>query len=351
MKHGGDIWLGDLLSSWQALAPGDEATRAAMARLLGFELATVQPEAPAAAPSATPPAPPAPETTARHPPPVEVSPAGAKQQYFVSDLPRASEPLYGRDPQREWQAVEALARADTVARPAAAPPELFRPEWARTLVTTLAARRLPGRAIDEARLVRELANGHPLRRIPRLRRWTLTLGVQLLIDVSPGMEAFAADQIALSERFVEAVGEAHMEEWLFADCPLRGVFADADDVAWRAPQPGVPVVAVSDLGLGAPPDHLARAGVQEWLEFAARLAARGSRLTVLSPWPRAHVPSALGECIAFVEWDRPTSAAQVRRLGHRLAPSDHLLHELPAQLDGRRPRRARRRHRGGGRDD
>ena len=233
------------------------------------------------------------------------------------DLPRASEPLRERDPQREWQAVEALARADTVARPAAAPPELFRPEWARTLVTTLAARRLPGRAIDEARLVRELANGHPLRRIPRLRRWTLTLGVQLLIDVSPGMEAFAADQIALSERFVEAVGEAHMEEWLFADCPLRGVFADADDVAWRAPQPGVPVVAVSDLGLGAPPDHLARAGVQEWLEFAARLAARGSRLTVLSPWPRAHVPSALGECIAFVEWDRPTSAAQVRRLLER----------------------------------
>ncbi|MEZ5609809.1 MAG: hypothetical protein R3E45_05095 [Rhodocyclaceae bacterium] len=271
-----------------------------------------EPVAPAPLPEPT-----RPERAAPHPPPAGPPPARPVPQHFVPDLPRASEPLRERDPQREWQAVEALARADTVARPAAAPPELFRPEWARTLVTTLAARRLPGRAIDEARLVRELANGHPLRRIPRLRRWTLTLGVQLLIDVSPGMEAFAADQIALSERFVEAVGEAHMEEWLFADCPLRGVFADADDVAWRAPQPGVPVVAVSDLGLGAPPDHLARAGVQEWLDFAARLAARGSRLTVLSPWPRTRVPAALAEHIAFVEWDRPTSAAQVRRLLER----------------------------------
>lgn len=317
MKHGSEIWLGELLRSWQALAPGDEATQAAVARLLGFELAAIEAPAPEPVAPAPLPEPARPERAAPHPPPAGPPPARPVPQHFVPDLPRASEPLRERDPQREWQAVEALARADTVARPAAAPPELFRPEWARTLVTTLAARRLPGRAIDEARLVRELANGHPLRRIPRLRRWTLTLGVQLLIDVSPGMEAFAADQIALSERFVEAVGEAHMEEWLFADCPLRGVFADADDVAWRAPQPGVPVVAVSDLGLGAPPDHLARAGVQEWLEFAARLAARGSRLTVLSPWPRAHVPSALGECIAFVEWDRPTSAAQVRRLLER----------------------------------
>ena len=317
MKHGSEIWLGELLRSWQALAPGDEATQAAVARLLGFELAAIEAPAPEPVAPAPLPEPARPERAAPHPPPAGPPPARPVPQHFVPDLPRASEPLRERDPQREWQAVEALARADTVARPAAAPPELFRPEWARTLVTTLAARRLPGRAIDEARLVRELANGHPLRRIPRLRRWTLTLGVQLLIDVSPGMEAFAADQIALSERFVEAVGEAHMEEWLFADCPLRGVFADADDVAWRAPQPGVPVVAVSDLGLGAPPDHLARAGVQEWLEFAARLAARGSRLTVLSPWPRAHVSSALGECIAFVEWDRPTSAAQVRRLLER----------------------------------
>lgn len=317
MKHGSEIWLGELLRSWQALAPGDEATQAAVARLLGFELAAIEAPPPEPVAPAPLPEPARPERAAPHPPPAGPPPARPVPQHFVPDLPRASEPLRERDPQREWQAVEALARADTVARPAAAPPELFRPEWARTLVTTLAARRLPGRAIDEARMVRELANGHPLRRIPRLRRWTLTLGVQLLIDVSPGMEAFAADQIALSERFVEAVGEAHMEEWLFADCPLRGVFADADDVAWRAPQPGVPVVAVSDLGLGAPPDHLARAGVQEWLEFAARLAARGSRLTVLSPWPRAHVPSALGECIAFVEWDRPTSAAQVRRLLER----------------------------------
>ena len=317
MKHGSEIWLGELLRSWQALAPGDEATQAAVARLLGFELAAIE---------APPPEPVAPAPLPEPARPERAAHASAASQAAARTACAAA--LRARSAARQ----RAAARARSATRmaggrsarprryrgpPAAAPPELFRPEWARTLVTTLAARRLPGRAIDEARLVRELANGHPLRRIPRLRRWTLTLGVQLLIDVSPGMEAFAADQIALSERFVEAVGEAHMEEWLFADCPLRGVFADADDVAWRAPQPGVPVVAVSDLGLGAPPDHLARAGVQEWLEFAARLAARGSRLTVLSPWPRAHVPSALGECIAFVEWDRPTSAAQVRRLLER----------------------------------
>lgn len=318
MKHGGDIWLGDLLRSWQALAPGDEATRVAMARLLGFELAATMPAVPPRPAKASPDAPPRDETVARQaPPPEPAAPARPAPPVVAPDLPRVREALRARDPQREWQAVEALARADTAARPAAAPPELFRPEWSRTLVTTLAARRLPGRAIDEARLVHELAHGYPLSRVPRLSRWTLALGVQLLIDVSPGMEPFAADQIALSERFAEAVGEAHIEEWLFADCPLRGVFGDTDSEVWRAPQPGVPVIAVSDLGLGAPPDHLARAGVREWLELADQLAARGSRLTVLSPWPRARVPAALAERIALVEWDRPTTAAQVRRLLER----------------------------------
>ena len=42
MKHGSEIWLGELLRSWQALAPGDEATQAAVARLLGFELAAIE---------------------------------------------------------------------------------------------------------------------------------------------------------------------------------------------------------------------------------------------------------------------------------------------------------------------
>ena len=68
MKHGSEIWLGELLRSWQALAPGDEATQAAVARLLGFELAAIEAPAPEPVAPAPLPEPARPERAAPHPP-------------------------------------------------------------------------------------------------------------------------------------------------------------------------------------------------------------------------------------------------------------------------------------------
>jgi hypothetical protein len=74
------------------------------------------------------------------------------------------------------------------------------------------------------------------------------------------------------------------------------------------------VIAVTDLGLGGPPDLLDRARPAEWLTMGSLLAARGSPLVVLTPWPRERIPPALHGHIAIIEWDRPTTANRVRRL-------------------------------------
>lgn len=319
MNRNTDIWLGDLMRCWEALAPADDATRAALARTLGFEWRPAA-DRPPPLPTPTPPVAPGPAPAARRSPLLETPEAiGDELTHEAVDLPLAEQPLIPDASLREWQAIEALERYDPGdERTLPALPTLFRPEWARTITTTLASRRLAIGPIDEESLIRRVAGGRPIARIPRLPRWTLTLGVQLLIDVAPGMESFAGDQIELSERFDESVGTAHLEQGIFCDHPLRGLLADGDLLPYRPPQPGVPVIAVTDLGLGGPTDQVDRARPAEWLAMASLLAARGSPLVVLTPWPRERIPPVLHRHIALIEWDRPTSASRVRHLLERI---------------------------------
>ena len=64
------------------------------------------------------------------------------------------------------------------------------------------------------------------------------------------------------------------------------------------------MLALTDLGLGgrSPPARAAR----DWAAFAEVVAAAGSRLVLLVPYPRAAGPRARR---TVVHWDRATSVA------------------------------------------
>jgi len=316
VKHDSDIWLGDLLQAFHSLSPGDESTRATLARMAGFAWSP-RLEKPA------PPKPPAPVSLEMEKePPTDIRPPTPPSQPSPpetldgqeQDLPfiRVANP---EDTSTEWQRILPLETYQ--AGQGRIPPPyqpVFRPEWSRTLSTTLAATELPIGPVDEERLVVAAASGHPITVIPRRLQWSLALGMQLLLDVGPAMEPFMTDLLQLSMLFRECVGPDHVQEARFIDCPGRGILKGITMEAYQPPDAGVPVVVVSDIGIGGPAMHVNRSRTDEWLDLARLLGARGSALLVLVPYPEEQFPGELHGGPVLVEWDRSTTAGTVRRL-------------------------------------
>ncbi|MCP4340058.1 MAG: hypothetical protein GY799_14500 [Desulfobulbaceae bacterium] len=319
MKRNHDIWLGDLIRSWEIFAPANDATSKLLAGLLGFTWT-------AEIPDKKKPVPPDSETETlttseviQPPPPPPAAPPLPVQEPepdpLATELPQLESQQKEQMWKTEWASVQLLPPPVSNIKPyPVIVPPLFRPGWSRTIVTTMASRRLPIGSIDEERLVRTMASAQPVRTIPRRPRWSTSLGLQLLIDKGPGMAPFVTDQIAIARQFNECVGGERLEKCRFCNSPLRGLSIAGSLVEYRPPQPGVPVVAVSDLGLGAPDTHINSSRPDEWLALARLLAARDSALAVLVPWPRERIPSRLRRSLAIVEWDRLTSATRARRL-------------------------------------
>lgn len=312
MTHDSDIWLADLMRGFERLQPADEATRACLARMAGFDWRPLGKPQPAPKPGLAAPPPQATAPTPRPPAATPIAPPPGDGASIEEDLPLIG--TAAPEPGTEWEAVKPLEPPPSAPREQPPYLPLFRPEWGRHLATTLARIPRPMGPVDEEQLTRAMSQGTPVTRIPRRPIWSLSLGVQLLLDVGPGMEPFAGDQIALAALFRDAVGPGQTREVQFADCPSRGVIEDGEVVAYSPPDPGVPVVAVSDLGLGGPPTHLARSRPVEWLALARRLAAQGSHLRILVPYERSRWSADLRDSLCLIEWDRPTTAGSIRRL-------------------------------------
>ena len=117
----------------------------------------------------------------------------------------------------------------------------------------------------------------------------------------------------LAARIERLVGADGFERLAFDRSPL-GELGVGDGPVWtwkryaeQRPLPaGRPLLAVTDLGLGG--HRAARAETaRSWLEFADEVAAAGSRLVLLVPYPAARWPAVLRRSVAIVRWDRATS--------------------------------------------
>lgn len=324
--------LADLLRAFEILRPQDDATRAAIARLLRID--AVAEELPA--------------------PPLETP-----RQSRVEDRGEARDEVESRPmPRRETPAAPALvpeppgdrAERSAVLKPdftasrrlpgwlervdplpeetAGAPPEapmpdpLLEPRWTRAVLSGALATFSETGPLDVPRLVRGVARSVPWTAVPR-RPWpTLARGVQVLVDRGESMLPFAADQDGLLEKLRAVVGKERLEVLRF-DRPGDKA-GPGPRRTWKSyfehhrPRPGTAVLALTDLGIGA--SGLRPVRPADWRAFAEELRRLGAPLVALVPYDRKRWPEGLERVLTLLPWDRTTSVRTVRRaIGRALA--------------------------------
>jgi hypothetical protein len=190
---------------------------------------------------------------------------------------------------------------------------LFAPQECRAIISQSLAAKTHSTVLDLDEIVRLVSQARPINRLPLLPLYTLSRGVQLLIDLGPGMEPFAVDRARITQDIRELAGNV---EWLrFHDSPLNGVLIEDAFQArpYLFPESGVPILVVSDLGMNRWSPRIAPGAIEKWIGFAKRAAERDCPLIALVPLDRADWVPALERRIRMILWDRETSARSVRQ--------------------------------------
>lgn len=208
-------------------------------------------------------------------------------------------------------------------------PPLFEPAWIRSLVVTLLSTETPDGPIDMDRLIALVSQGRPVVDFPLLGRFSLRRGAQVLVDETPDMMPFSADaaQICASIRVLAAGAPI---EILRADNgaldllrgpettsndeddPERPALSmvrkdDGEEREYKMPLRGVPIVAITDLGLRSP--DRARA----WLRFGVAARRAGCPFVALVPYPKSRWPRETARKLEIIPWDRRTRVGAIRR--------------------------------------
>jgi hypothetical protein len=189
---------------------------------------------------------------------------------------------------------------------------LFRRSLSRALLSAAAAAWLDLGEIDILRILQAVLRIEPLTALPRRLVPSLARGLQVLLDAGLAMEPYARDVADLAAAMGRLAGTERVELVWFDACPRRGVIYD-DPFAtkdWRPPPPGVPVLAVSNLGLG--PTRTGTwpaAASRDWELVAQRLVQRRSSLTGVVPFPVERAPRSLRRLARLVQWDRNTGVS------------------------------------------
>ena len=200
-----------------------------------------------------------------------------------------------------------------------APEPLFQPIWTRSILTSTLEVMTDEGPFDHYTVVRTLAQGKVVSKMPRLALPMLAGNVQLLVDRSDGMLPFLTDINGIMRHFREVVGEDRLTILRFANCPLRGAGKGhlrtwSNYISEHTPPPMTRVVSITDLGIGNPPAGDPPASPIEWLDFARHLQRANCSLLVLIPYGPSRWPEAIKKEIPVVHWDPATGVGQIVRL-------------------------------------
>lgn len=321
------ISLGDALRAAQALIPADADTYEEIRRMLGLHgeeiITPASPSVGAALPSSlgqvsSPPIePPQPLRWQQEPErkdrAVLAAPIAAGQPvaYTLTQVTTGS----GPPEVPAWLATGEVLAADMTTE-APAPLPLFSRLQNRGILSAAVATYVNEGDIDLYAAIESLAALRPLTSLPRTVVPTLRRGVQLLIDRGAGMDPFLADQDGLIRQLDDILSDGRLEVIYFAECPTRGV---ADRPAgprrpWAAPPSRVPVLIVTDLGIGGPLLAEDRPSIREWLRFAQTVRALGHRPIGLVPYEARRWPPLLARAMVLLHWSERTTARAVHRL-------------------------------------
>jgi hypothetical protein len=314
-----DIFLADAIEGLATLEIRDPRLAQEVLRMLSLDRLEVGTAtslggafaSPAAAPTAesarpqpaTPPAPTQPQQS----PPL----TGARQATLRQITPPATQP---RPPQ--WLVdVTAVPRSAGPLPPGPPPQPLFPREQTRALLTAAISTWTADGPLDVPRVIEMLASVEPIRVLPLETIASVRRGVQVLVDTGMGMGPYRADVDQVLRHLENVVADEQLRLLYFAGCPSRDCAAPGEDEMrpWLPPARGTPVMLFTDLGIGRSPGTEERAGVDEWLAFAERVATAGCMLIALVPYGPRRWPRQLARAMRIIHWDRRTTAAIVRR--------------------------------------
>lgn len=327
------ISLGDALRVCTDLRPEDDAARLALRELLGLQalrdgpvqtklgawmatsgLDVMVAQRKAAAAQQRRDWPPADTAGARPavagPTPVAAAGAVPRATGKLVRLQRSAEPVVPPP----WLAqVPALPTADEPDE--LLPPPLFDRLRQRSILSSALATQVDEGDLDLQRIVATVSVGQPLARLLRMPLPTLRRGVQLLLDVGPAMDPYAADQRGLVKALDDLLADDRLALWFFSRCPGRRVWSEPGSTpcAWRPPAHGAPVIVLSDLGIGGPLLDRERPGASEWLGFARRVREAGHALVGLVPYEATRWPRRLQLAMVLIHWSERTTVGTVRR--------------------------------------
>lgn len=296
-----DISLADVLRIWSRLDVKERATRHAVMRLLGLpaqsNLQAKSPQQPEDAAASTEEASPSLPSALIEPQPLPYVRPPRQEINLEEEHMDAPEPA--------WLHLQLGPPESSVPPPGPKEP-LFKPRWVRGLLTAMLASAAEGVDFDIDAMAEHAAQAKPIPLIYQ-RVATLRLGVQVLLDLGAGMTPFVDDYRQLIAALEKLFPGDLLDVQVFSDDPMSGQRANSLN-CW--PPLRRPVLAVTDLGYGSlsignPTRE------QRWVSFARRLAERRSALCVLTPHPRERWPAKLGKIVAFIYWDRATTASMV----------------------------------------
>jgi hypothetical protein len=307
----GEIWIADLARAFAALRPSATEERAAIARLLGFQL-LAEPVPPPRHPEPEQP----PPDKAKPPAPVRrrgrgASPSRRPQPGEVRRRPSGPVMLraVGHDPAPavSWTGEPLPTITSEQLRELPPYTPLLAPRSTTAILQTLLSQVVPEGSVDVSLVVERLARQEPITGLPRRGRRSLRFGVQVLIDRGEGMQLFRRDQLEMARRILKVTGKEHTQIRYFSDSPLFGTGPGA---VWtwgpyRSPPAGTRVLILSDLGISG----RARTRQSDWVSLARLLAARGCTAVALVPYEPARWPAAHSPPFHLVTWDRAVTAS------------------------------------------
>lgn len=313
----GDIWLGDALRAIDLLTADGEAAEAIVACL---GLAAGRPKA-----AQETMLPPRIRRTARPPREVETGGTAGAQRPPEKDILQEDAAETGGyrlpstlEPMEILPEVEPAWLAETPPLHLDHRPETPRPP--RPLLPRLRRRAILARALatrveegppDLRRIVRLLAGGRSLRRLPRLPRRTLRHGVEVWVDGAPWLQPFLHDQLELLDYLRRLIPADRLHIADIDGGPYSALSEPPRQVLSPRATSQAPVLLLSDLGAGYRPQAQTPASPAVWRAFTAALRRSGREAVALIPFAPHRWPRVAG--LAMLHWHERLNLGCVAR--------------------------------------
>lgn len=128
---------------------------------------------------------------------------------------------------------------------------LFNPQWTRAMISTLARIRTRSGPPEIESLVAAAGERQPMLSLALSITETAS-GADVLVDVGEQMAVFSREQARLVHMMRRVLGRGMVSTFRFAVTPFRGVMGEASSgvEAYRPARPGWPVIVLADLAGG-----------------------------------------------------------------------------------------------------